>query len=162
MWTHIHNVSPCISLDYHTFPPCDYWWLCADESKSPTTHTRYTVRIILSPHPHHNRSTPTGAAHIPSDLNAVHPSSLHVLSGVRRRRRRDVWRSWFINQPNPFCGASHSPRGHLAQQAVWPLCFCVCVCQCVGLCLHAKMITRGMTNVARRTLLSYLSESLFI
>ena len=43
----------------------------------------------------------------------------------------------------PFCGASRcsSPRGHLAQQAVWlRVCLCVCVCVC-------QDANEGMTDV---------------
>lgn len=41
-----------------------------------------------------------------------------------------------------------SPRGHLAQQAVWPKCLCVRVCRCVCVCVFAcQDANKGMTDV---------------
>ena len=118
--------------------------------------TARTVRIISSPHPNNNRSSPTTHTNTHSVILSVSTSSLHVQSGVRRR---DVWRSWFMNQANPsvkLLTAAH-------REAIWlsklsgP---CVSLTVCVS--LHAKMLTRGWQMCPLRTLLFYLSDSLFI
>lgn len=71
----------------------------------------------------------------------LRPSSMHVEAG-----RVEV----MVHESSQPCRASHccSPRAHLAQQAVWP----VCVrrrASVARLCVRAKMLTRGRQMCCR-------------